>query len=132
MSTFGKAVLRLLPQELNQRRAARSIDRPARRQSRPTVPVTGPPTGCRRPAVDAGLDPWPLSRIRARICWAAVATEGSSSPSSAACRARPESPDEFLGFFRDCRGREMAAGVQAAGISDDLETERAYLNMEAR
>lgn len=59
MSTFGKAVLRLLPQELNQRRAARSIDRPARRQSRPTVPVTGPPTGCRRPAVHAGLDPYP-------------------------------------------------------------------------
>jgi len=26
----------------------------------------------------------------------------------------------------------MAAGVQAAGISDDRETERAYLNMEAR
>ena len=59
MSTVGTAVLRFLPQELNQRRAARSIDRPARRQSRPTVPVTGPPTGCRRPAVDAGLDPYP-------------------------------------------------------------------------
>jgi len=26
----------------------------------------------------------------------------------------------------------MAAGVQAAGISDDRETERAYLTMEAR
>ena len=26
----------------------------------------------------------------------------------------------------------MAAGVQAAGIRDDRETERAYLNMEAR
>jgi len=26
----------------------------------------------------------------------------------------------------------MAAGVQAAGISDDRENERAYLNMEAR
>lgn len=59
MSTFGKAVLRLLPQELNQRRAARSIDRPARRQSRPTGPVAGPPTGCLRPPVDAGLDPYP-------------------------------------------------------------------------
>jgi len=26
----------------------------------------------------------------------------------------------------------MAAGVQAAGISDDGENERGYLNMEAR
>jgi hypothetical protein len=37
-----------------------------------------------------------------------------------------------MGFFRDCRGRDMEAGLQAAGISDDRETERAYLNMEAR
>ena len=36
------------------------------------------------------------------------------------------------GFFGDFRGREMAAGVQATGIGDDWETERAYLNMEAR
>jgi hypothetical protein len=35
-------------------------------------------------------------------------------------------------FFGDFRSREMAAGVQAAGISDDRETERAYLTMEAR
>ena len=34
--------------------------------------------------------------------------------------------------FGDFRDREMATGVQATGISDDLETERAYLNMEAR
>jgi len=36
------------------------------------------------------------------------------------------------GFFGDFRGREMAAGVQATGIGDDWQTERAYLNMEAR
>jgi hypothetical protein len=35
-------------------------------------------------------------------------------------------------FFGDCRGREIAAGVQAAGIRDNRETECAYLNMEAR
>jgi hypothetical protein len=29
-------------------------------------------------------------------------------------------------------GSKMAAGLQAAGISDDRETERGYLNMEAR
>ena len=34
--------------------------------------------------------------------------------------------------FGDFRGREMAAGVQATGIGDDWQTERAYLNMEAR
>jgi hypothetical protein len=71
-----------------------------------TVPVTGPPTGCRRPAVDAGLDPWRQSGVRARICWAAVAIEGSSSASSAACRARPASPQtSFLG----------SSGIAAAG-----------------
>ena len=43
-----------------------------------------------------------------------------------------QSPDELLGFFRDCLGREMAAGVQAAGIRDDRETERAYLTLVAR
>jgi len=36
------------------------------------------------------------------------------------------------GFFGDFHGREIAAGVQAPEISDDWETERAYLNMEAR
>jgi hypothetical protein len=46
------------------------------------------------------------------------------SPAGACCAA--------FGFFRDFRGREMAAGVQAAGISDDRKTERTYLNMEAR
>jgi hypothetical protein len=38
----------------------------------------------------------------------------------------------FHGFFRHFSGREMAAGVQAAEIRDNRETERAYLNMEAR
>ena len=62
-----------------------------------------------------------------------MATEGSSGPASASESARPASPQtSFLGFFRDCRGREMAAGVQAAGISDDRETERAYLTIVAR
>ena len=41
-------------------------------------------------------------------------------------------PRRWKRFFGDFRGSEMAAGVQAAGTSDDLETERAYLNMEAR
>jgi hypothetical protein len=133
MSTFGKAVLRLLPQELNQRRAARSIDRPARRQSRPTVPVTGPPAGCRRPAVHAGLDPYPSVGDPGEDLLGGGGGRGIEQPliGSLSGEAR-QSPDEFLGFFRDCRGREMAAGVQAAGIIDDRKTERAYLNMEAR
>jgi len=41
-------------------------------------------------------------------------------------------PRRWKRFFGDFRGSEMAAGVQVTGISDDLETERAYLNMEAR
>jgi hypothetical protein len=41
-------------------------------------------------------------------------------------------PRRWKRCFGDFRGSEMAAGVQATGISDDLETERAYLNMEAR
>jgi hypothetical protein len=46
-------------------------------------------------------------------------------------KSKPVTPSS-MGFFRDCRGRDMEAGLQAAGISDDRETERAYLNMEAR
>jgi len=41
-------------------------------------------------------------------------------------------PRRWKRFIGDFRGKVMAAGLQAAGISDDLETERAYLNMEAR
>ena len=35
-------------------------------------------------------------------------------------------------LFGDFRGSEMAVGVQATEISNDWETERAYLTMEAR
>jgi len=41
-------------------------------------------------------------------------------------------PRRWKKFFGDFRGGEMAAGMQATVISDDLENERAYLTMEAR
>jgi len=127
------AVLRPMPTGLNQRGAAWSIDSPARRQSRPTVPVTGPPTGCRRSAVHAGLDPYPPVGDPGEDLLGGGAGRGVEQPLIGfRVGGARQSPDKLLGFFRDCRGREMAAGVQAAGISDDRKTERAYLNMEAR
>jgi hypothetical protein len=129
MSTVGMAVLRPLPTGLNQRRAARSIDSPARRQSRPTVPVTGPPTGCRRPAVHAGLDPYPPVGDPGEDLLGGGGGRGVEQRllGSLSGEAR-QSSDELLGG----RGSEMAVGVQATGISDNRETESAYLNMEAR
>ena len=137
MSTVGTAVLRPMPNGLNQRGAAWSIDSPARRQSRPAVPVTGPPTGLRPAGVGrqstAGLYPYPSVGDPGEDLLGGGGGRGIEQPliGSLSGEAR-QSPDEFLGFFRDCRGREMAAGVQAAGIIDDRKTERAYLNMEAR
>ena len=95
--------------------------------------MTGPPAGCRRPAVHAGLDPYPSVGDPGEDLLGGGGGRGIEQPliGSLSGEAR-QSPDEFLGFFRDCRGREMAAGVQAAGIIDDRKTERAYLNMEAR
>jgi hypothetical protein len=113
-------------------------------------PPNSPPRSCPRFAVDLARIPLARSMIpgicrldelhapviarkHARVEDGRAVALGVVDQWRDAADTRSAGPQtSFLGFFRDCRGREMAAGVQAAGISDDGENERGYLNMEAR
>jgi len=82
-------------------------------------------------AAFTGPSPWAHRRLKKDVTVCRLVSKGTIEERILQRqRAKQSLADE--GFFGDFRGREMAAGVQATGISDDWETERAYLNMEAR